>query len=103
MEIRYDRAYGGVDEVSDPSIPFHYPRNDRGRGVALRNVRERIEGLALPNLEDPEDRITPERLVIGDPDRWNAKACCRPTTRHWRARTGCRLSKRTSTTAPRWA
>jgi hypothetical protein len=85
MEIRYDRAYGGVDEVSDPSIPFHYPRNDRGRGVVLGNVRERIEGLALPNLEDPEDRITPERLVIGDPDHWHLQPV--PQGFGWRQRT----------------
>jgi hypothetical protein len=31
MEIRYDRAYGGRDEKSDPNLPFYYPRNDMGR------------------------------------------------------------------------
>jgi hypothetical protein len=85
MEIRYDRAYGGVDELSDASIPFHYPRNDRGRGVALRNLRERIDGLPLPNLEDPEDALTPERVVIGDPERWHLQPV--PQGFGWRQRT----------------
>ena len=67
MEIRYDRAYGGRDEKSDPDLPFFYPRNAMGSGVALRNVKESIEGLPLPNIEDPDDLLTPERVVIEDP------------------------------------
>ncbi len=70
MEIRYDRAYGGRDETSDPNIPFFYPRNYMGKGVALRNVKETVQGLALPNLEDPNDLLTPERIVLGEPARW---------------------------------
>ncbi len=71
MEIRYDRAYGGRDERSVSEIPFHYPRNPMGRGVALRNLKETIEGLALPNIEDPDDPLTPERVIIGEPQRWH--------------------------------
>lgn len=73
MEIRYDRAYGGEDAWSDPSLPFSYPRNHRGLGVAVKNIREAVDGLALPNLEDPGDMLTPERVVIGEPDRWNGQ------------------------------
>src|SRR4029450_4610059 len=62
MEIRYDRAYGGRDEKSIPDIPFLYPRNFMGAGVVLRNVKEAVEWLALPNIEDPEDLLTPDRL-----------------------------------------
>jgi hypothetical protein len=85
MDIRYDRAYGGRDEKSDPKIPFFYPRNDMGRGVALHNVREVVDGLALPNIEEPEDLLTPERVVIGDPYRWPEQPL--PQGLGWRQRT----------------
>ena len=71
MAIRYERAYGGMDAASDPDLPFAYPRNPMGRGLALKNVREAIDGLALPNFEDPVDLLTPERVVLGKPENWN--------------------------------
>lgn len=71
MELRYELAYGGTDRVSIPALPFSYPRNPVGKGLALRNLRKVIDGLALPNIEDPEDLLTPERIVIGDPDGWS--------------------------------
>jgi hypothetical protein len=73
MELRYERAYGGADLKSNPEMPLYYPRNTHGRGFALRNVREVIEGLPLPNLEDPDDLLTPERVVLETPRRWNAQ------------------------------
>jgi hypothetical protein len=73
MPIRYDRAYGGRDTLSNPGEPFYYQRNDLGAGVVLRNVKETIEGLELPNIEDPEDLLTPDRLIIGSPDRWSGQ------------------------------
>jgi hypothetical protein len=71
LEIRYDHAYGGVDRRSEPGIEFHYPRNPRGKGLAVKNTPEVIDGLALPNLEDPNDLLTPERVAINDLQRWN--------------------------------
>jgi hypothetical protein len=71
MELRYERAYGGRDEMSIPAIPFLYPRNPRGAGVVLRNTKQAVEGLALPNIEDATDRLTPERLFIEEPERWH--------------------------------
>lgn len=85
MPIRYDRAYGGRDLVSDPQIPFYYPRNDMGRGVMLRNVKEAVQDCALPNIEDPEDLLTPERAVIGEPPRWQLQPL--PQGFGWRQRT----------------
>lgn len=71
MEIRFDRAYGGRDEKSVAEIPFYYPRNDMGKGVALRNVEAVIEGLPLPNIEHLNQLLTPDRIVIGEPERWH--------------------------------
>jgi hypothetical protein len=88
MEIRYDRAYGGRDEKSVREIPFFYPRNFMGAGVVLRNVKDAVEGLSLPNVEDPEDLITPERLFIGEPDRWHLQPLRQRTTRIPRALLG---------------
>ena len=73
MPIRYELSYGGQDIRSRPNAPFYYPRNPLGRGVALLNVPETIEGLKLPNLEDPDDLLTPERIVLEDEFRWNAQ------------------------------
>ena len=77
MPIRYERAYGGRDEQSDPDIPLHYPRNPMGTGVALRNDRDRVDGLALPNIEDPDDLLAPERVIMEAPERWPLSPCRR--------------------------
>jgi hypothetical protein len=73
MAIQYDRAYGGRDLLSNPEEPFYYPRNHAGTGVVLRNAKETVEGLALPNIEDPEDLLTPDRLVFEKPDCWSGQ------------------------------
>lgn len=65
MEIRYERAYGGVDIYSNPDLPCAYARNHLGRGFVISNHKKSIENLPLPNIEDPEDLITPERLCVG--------------------------------------
>ncbi len=92
MPLSYDRAYGGWDEAAEkrhghpwarlgPYLhentdlaaysPFVYPRNRHGRGYLLEATREGLDALLLPNLEDPADRLTAERLVVGDPRRWH--------------------------------
>ncbi len=70
MEIRYERAYGGCDWLSDPLVEFIYPRNPIGIGIAVKNVRRVVEGLPVPNLEDPNDLLTPERILLGHPRAW---------------------------------
>src|SRR5207253_11143544 len=67
MPVRYERAYGGTEQKSDPEFLFMYPRNPRGTGIVLYNKPESVNGLALPNLEDPTDLLTPDRLVLGEP------------------------------------
>jgi hypothetical protein len=70
MELRYERAYGGVDIYSDVKVPCAYGRNHLGRGFAVTNTQRAVEGLALPNLEDPADPLTPARLTIGHFIHW---------------------------------
>ncbi len=70
IDIRYERAYGGRDETSNPEIPFFYPRNYMGTGIALRNIKETVEGLVLPNFEDPGDLLTSDRIIVGEPEGW---------------------------------
>lgn len=91
VPLRYDRAYGGVDRVAEarhgnpyaallPYLPeemralrhspYRYPRNGVGKGYVVEASSEALEGLELPNLEDPQDRLAPDRLVVGSPGRW---------------------------------
>ncbi len=82
MPIDAEHAYGGIDtRVPFPPLrslmdvvafaaehPGAYPRNHVGRGYFV--VPERFDGIELPNLENPHDLLTDERLVLGDPRRW---------------------------------
>ncbi len=70
MPVRYELAYGGVDVRSDPALAYAYPRNHLGRGFVVRNSMEAVDGLELPNIEAPDDRLTPARLCSGDISRW---------------------------------
>ncbi len=70
IEIRYEFAYGGIDTKSVPNMMVLYPRNPRGTGFVLANRADTIDGLRLPNLEDPGDLITPERIIVGEPENW---------------------------------
>jgi hypothetical protein len=66
MPLCYERAYGGTDVYSDPCTLFAYPRNPLGRGFVVANAKAALSKLQLPNIEDPDDRISPERLCVGD-------------------------------------
>ena len=84
MPLTPDRAYGGVDlrvqlaeeERGDLMMLFFlqsdhpglYPRNPAGKGYQV--LPGEVEDLELPNLEDPDDQLTAERLVTLDPRRW---------------------------------
>jgi hypothetical protein len=94
MPLLYQVAYGGLDArvpipeavAADYDIllragqaydhPGLYPRNPVGKGyVALHGA---VPGLELPNLEDPSDLLTPERLTQGAPELWYRQPlpCC---------------------------
>jgi hypothetical protein len=91
VPLRYDRAYGGQDKAATAKYgnpfnelrpflarelaaleanPFDYPRNPAGRGYLVEATPAAIEQLELPNLEDPLDPLTPERLICGHVENW---------------------------------
>ena len=86
MPLLYQNAYGGID--SRVSIPAHlkddymrtvalglqfdhpglYPRNPAGKGYLV--LPDPVDGVELPNLEDPADLLTAERLITRKPELW---------------------------------
>jgi hypothetical protein len=58
MPLTYERAFGGWDRThADPAQHGADERNPVGTGFAAANRPERLEGLRLPNLEDPNHVI----------------------------------------------
>ena len=70
MDLRYERAYGGVDVYSHKVASYPYPRNPMGRGFVLTNSARCVDNLALPNLEEPDTPLAPEHLCLGDYNTW---------------------------------
>ena len=94
VPLRYEEAYGGRDAWAEKTFldaidgdakqkfapflppgaerasPFIYPRNPSGKGFVVCEDLEPIDGRELPRLEDPDDLLTPERLVCGGLHRW---------------------------------
>ncbi|MCA9519370.1 MAG: DUF2169 domain-containing protein [Myxococcales bacterium] len=57
------------EELEEGVFRIPYQRNEIGKGFALGNREETIDGLELPNIEDPNDPITPERIPV-DMENW---------------------------------
>ena len=86
VELSWWNAYGGIDPMvlprglSDTPVfagkptlelfPGAYPRNPSGTGYLIRATPALLDGLTLPQLEDPEQRLTPETLLVDDPKGW---------------------------------
>jgi uncharacterized protein DUF2169 len=86
MPISYVYAYGGLDpRVPIPESereeyfqhaaaggvvdhPGLYPRNPIGKGYLV--YPEPLGNMEMPNLEDPDDLLTVDRLVTGEPELW---------------------------------
>jgi hypothetical protein len=49
---------------------YEYPRNPVGRGFFLDVDRQRVAGELLPQVEDPSDLLTPDRLFRAAPTAW---------------------------------
>jgi hypothetical protein len=83
IPLTYENAYGGIDwrvpiGEDDPNTisaelrvdhPGLYPRNPFGKGY-LVGPEQPAEPVEMPNLEDPDDLLSPERLVTADPKLW---------------------------------
>lgn len=91
IPLSFSLAYGGRDRAAEAKYgnpaekfsrflptgmrmdhlsPYLYPRNPIGTGYLVELSRPAVEGLVMPRLEDPEDRLTPERLAAGEWHRW---------------------------------
>jgi hypothetical protein len=70
MDLRYELAYGGIDVYSEKGMSYPYPRNPLGRGFFVTNSAGIRDYMDLPNLEEPDERLTPEQLCLGDYKKW---------------------------------
>jgi hypothetical protein len=84
IPLTLPHAYGGIDprvpsEREDNLItrmllvtdhPGLYPRNPFGRGYLVDPRPVTDAELEMPNLEDPSDLLSAERLVVRDPRLW---------------------------------
>jgi hypothetical protein len=99
LPLRFELAYGGQDEVllaeriwafrqavspadwrlsaaflkdtTDRMPGIAYPRNRFGRGYVVLDRPARAAVFPLPNLELPDDLLTPERLIAGARENWH--------------------------------
>jgi len=83
MPLDHRHAYGGGDPRVAAMLPSSsaevlsfmsdhpggYPRNPFGKGYLVEH--EPVDGVELPNLEDPDDLLDDDRLVTGDPAAWH--------------------------------
>jgi hypothetical protein len=86
MPLLYQNAYGGLDNrvpiaahLKDDYMrtvalglqfdhPGLYPRNPVGKGYLV--MPDPVDEVELPNLEDPADLLTAERLITRKPELW---------------------------------
>jgi hypothetical protein len=86
MPLLYQNAYGGLDnrvpipaELEEDYMrtvalgmqfdhPGLYPRNPVGKGYLV--MPDPIDGVEVPNLEDPTNMLTAERLIVRKPELW---------------------------------
>jgi hypothetical protein len=77
MPLVWERAYGGMDRKGEE--PRAEPRNPVGAGYRAKDGEKPVDGLRLPNLEDPADLVT-------SPRQHPAPACFAPICAHWQPR-----------------
>ena len=86
IELTYWNAFGGIDTTvlrDEPKVmlellegmPFEmrpgaYPRNPVGTGYVVNEEKKMIDGRPLPNLEDPNNPLSPERVLVRKPELW---------------------------------
>jgi hypothetical protein len=86
VELSWWNAYGGIDPMVLPEglhdtpifagrpvlelFPGAYPRNPSGTGYMINDTKELLDGLTLPQLEDPTQLLTPNDLLVHEPASW---------------------------------
>lgn len=90
MDLEYWRAYGGIDtalvwpeeptnilgaiaSMTPEDRPGAYPRNPSGMGYVVEEHERSLQGLALPNFEDPQNRLRPESFLVVNPEYWSSR------------------------------
>ncbi|NVB37690.1 DUF2169 domain-containing protein [Pseudenhygromyxa sp. WMMC2535] len=66
----FERYLEGTSIRASNQSPYLYPRNPCGKGYLMEAKSGAVERCEMPNIEDPFDRLTPERMLVGDPERW---------------------------------
>jgi hypothetical protein len=77
MPLVWERAFGGGDKAR--AGPRAEPRNPVGAGYRAKDGEKSLDGLRLPNLEDPEH-------LIGSWKDAPPPACFAPICGHWEPR-----------------
>ncbi|MGL1885527.1 MAG: DUF2169 domain-containing protein [Reichenbachiella sp.] len=70
MPLHYGLAYGGMDIDSDPDFEYTYKRNPVGKGFVVKNNISVLHDMVLPNLEDPNQLLTPKNIVVKNHEKW---------------------------------
>ncbi|MGL1933389.1 MAG: DUF2169 domain-containing protein [Fibrobacterales bacterium] len=70
MPIHSGLAYGGIDDKSDEGVQYTYQKNPAGKGFVVKEKADSLHDLELPNLEDPYNLLTPEKLILKDYNNW---------------------------------
>lgn len=86
VEVSFWNAYGGIDPMLLPRgiddtpafagkptlelFPGAYPRNPSGCGYLIAPTPDLLDGMLLPCLEDPAQRLSPDSLLPADATQW---------------------------------
>jgi hypothetical protein len=70
--LKWAGPFGVSAEDVENASPYLYPRNHVGRGYLIDATPEAVEAVQLPNLEDPDNLLTQDRLAVGSVDNWPA-------------------------------
>lgn len=78
--LSFAQAYGGTLPVAEKRRRWGrergdahggaYPRNPAGRGFTTREQLPSLDGTIAPSQEDPDDPVTPDRLVRAGTEDW---------------------------------
>ncbi|MCC6622763.1 MAG: DUF2169 domain-containing protein [Deltaproteobacteria bacterium] len=62
VKPRAEKKKRKLEDTEKPQMP--YPANMVGKGFVISHLEEAIEGVPLPNIEDPDELISNENFVV---------------------------------------